>query len=160
MVDKFEQPKLPGLSDPNNAATPTEGNSCEAANKEIVSVVRKSSASCSKRGPYARYSPEERFAMAKYASLHGLAAASRHFSEKFGSNVNYTTVQSMVAQYKKNLGKFSDPAGLESLPHEPRGRSTALPSDIDDLVCRHLRTIRSVGGVISRRITIDTTNRA
>ena len=42
LVDKFEQPKLPGLPDPNNAATPTEGSSCEAAKKEIESVVRKS----------------------------------------------------------------------------------------------------------------------
>ena len=78
LVDKFEQPKLPGLPDPNNAATPTEGSSCKAANKEIESVFRKSSPSSSKRGPYARYSPEERLAMAKYASLHALAAASRH----------------------------------------------------------------------------------
>jgi hypothetical protein len=54
LVDGFEKPKLPGLPDPSNAATPTEGSSCEAADEEIETAVRKSSASA-KRGPYGCY---------------------------------------------------------------------------------------------------------
>lgn len=54
--------------------------------------------------------------------------------------------------------KLANPAGLDSLPHQPRGRSTVLPRDIDDLVCRHLQAIRSAGGIINRHITVATAN--
>ena len=96
--------------------------------------------------------------MAKYACLHRLSKASETFSKEFGRKVTYTTIQSMVTQYKHRLEKVADPCSISSLEQQPRGRSTLLPTDLDQTVCQHLRGIRAAGGVISRRITIATAN--
>lgn len=116
LVDQFEKRDLPGLPDPNDDPTPSDKSACGATNKEIDKVVQSSAATSKKQALSAR------LAMARCCTLHGLAAASKHFSEKFGRKVTYITVHSMVEQYKKTLGKFDEPAGLNSLPHKPRER--------------------------------------
>ena len=94
----YQEPKLPGLRDPNECSSPADAKQCESANEEISTCVREKSKETRKRGPYTRYTPEQRLEMARYAALHGVTAASRHFSKEYGKNVRYTTIQSLMPQ--------------------------------------------------------------
>ena len=49
-------------------------------------------------------SGEERAKMARYADVHGLQAAAKHFSAKLGRNIPYTTIQSKKKSRRQNLG--------------------------------------------------------
>ena len=65
-----------------------------SANAEIDASMCETAANKSKRIrlQYQQYDSELRASIARYADLHGLQAASRHFSSKLGHNVPYTTI--------------------------------------------------------------------
>lgn len=109
-----------------------------------------------KRGPYIRYSQEQRLEMARYAALHGVTAASRHFSKEYGKNVSYTTIQSLMPQYKAKIKVAGDPKKVTDMAHAPRGRNPLLGTTLDNAVIQHLHAIRSAGEVVSRTVTIST----
>ena len=157
LVNRFEKPGLPGLPDPNSSESSQSAKVCEAANEAIVGAVKEKTAR-KRRGPYHKYTDEERAEIAKYGCLHGCTKAAAHFSKKLDRNVSYTTVQSMMIEYKSRLSRVSDPSSVSSLAPKPRGRTTLLPTELDNMVCQHLRAIRASGGVVSRRITIATAN--
>ena len=97
----YPKPDDPFLPDPNLETSDKEARACSSANEAISEG--NSPSSCGKRSPYQRYDDEQRAAMAKYADLHGLTAASRHFSVQLGRHVAYTTIQSIQRQYRKKL---------------------------------------------------------
>ena len=130
--------------------------------KEVESIVRMVSGE--KRNhrrllelEYGHYScsGEERAKMARYADVHGLQAAAKHFSAKLGRNIPYTTIQSIRNEYRR-LGISKNPSSIVSLPHHRQGRPFLLPADVDLRVRKHLLAIRREGGVVNRRITIAT----
>lgn len=152
----YREPQLPGLPDPNECPAPVDAVQCEAANEQISTSVREKSKETRKRGPYTRYTPEQRLEMARFAALHGVVAASRHFSKEYGKKVTYTTIQSLVPQYKAKVKAIGDPQKVMSMAHAGRGRNPLLGATLDNAVIQHLRAIRSAGGIVSRTVTRST----
>ena len=150
----YKEPKYPFLSNPNEETTDKNAAACAAASEEIVKIVKVGEGSRKRRGQYKAYDHEQRAKMAKYASQHGLMAASRYFSSGFGHNVPYTSIQSMLKEYRGRLKAVRDPTKIISLPHTHRGRPVLLPADIDARVQKHLLAIRKSGGGVNRRIAI------
>ena len=156
---QFPKPSTLGLPDPNQEKNPADAGICFAANNAIDDAVRADAAqpkSKKKRGPYHRYDADLRARMAKFANMHGLTRASKHFTAELGHEVTYTTIQSIQRQFKMKLQKVADPAKIRTLPHLPRGRPLLLGPQLDALVCKHLRAVRSCGGIVNRRITLAT----
>ena len=96
--------------------------------------------------------------MGRYAQLHGVSAAAKHFSKKFGGmKLRESTVRSICYAYKVELGCMQKrPAGngddddngeVYSLPPRKRGRKVILGADIDCKVQSYLRKVRDGGGV-------------
>ena len=50
-----------------------------------------------------RYSPKERAEIGRYASLYGVAAATRYFSRKRDENVNESTIRTILKAYKREV---------------------------------------------------------
>ena len=87
-------PRTAGLPDPNVEETETDAAACASANAETDASMCETAANKSKRIrlQYRQYSSEMCASMARYADLHRLQAASRHFSSKLGHKVQYTTI--------------------------------------------------------------------
>ena len=79
----LEVPNYPGLPNLNDEVNEEQALACESANKQIQEEMWNTStppASKKKRTTYNKYDRKTRAHMAKYADLHGLTAAARHFS--------------------------------------------------------------------------------
>lgn len=59
----------------------------------------------------------------------------------------------MIPKHKAKLHDAKAGEELSSLRHKQRGRPLLLGKEFDGAVCRHLKTIRAAGGVVSRSIT-------
>jgi len=87
----FKYFKKIALSHPNGLhAEMIPPNSIEAANKEVEFMVESvahkeigSEGKAMKRGPYIKFSQQSKFAIAKYAAEHGVAAVLCHFIKHF-----------------------------------------------------------------------------
>ena len=67
-----------------------------------------------------------------YASIHGAAAAARHFSNKMGTTVSESTVKSIKSRCKDGLRKQHVGTGssvVESLPKKKCGQTLLLGDD-------------------------------
>ena len=94
------------LPDPNAKETETDAAACASANAEFDASMCKTAASKSKRIrlQYRRYGSEMLARMAKYVDLHGLQAASRHFSYKLGHEIYF---QYLISHTKITENKLS-----------------------------------------------------
>lgn len=106
---------------------------------------------------YLRYSPSDRAAIGKYASQHGVAAASRFFSKKFDTTLSKTTVSSIKTAYIQGVRekrRADNDGEVTSLPCKKRGRTLLLGDDLDMKVQMYLKKVRSEGGVMTARIAM------
>ena len=72
--------KRDGLPDPKGSLSHTiPSRAISMANSEVTEATTGDK----KRGPYKKYSPEERCRMGRYACDHGVAAAARYFTRQF-----------------------------------------------------------------------------
>ena len=81
-----------------------------------------------------RYSPKLRAEIGKYASTHGVQAASNHFSWKLSKKIPKPTVRSISKAYMESLRqkqKVGSSAEVKTLPAKKRGRPLMLGKDID-----------------------------
>ena len=79
-----------GLPDPKGSLSQSVPSRAIAAANEEVTRAR---SGVKKRGPYRRYTPEERMEIGRYASNHGITAAARYFTRRFQQSVRESTVQ-------------------------------------------------------------------
>ncbi|ELU18281.1 hypothetical protein CAPTEDRAFT_185762 [Capitella teleta] len=151
------------MPDPNAEGNPADAACCAAANAEIARIQEAANMGTPKRkrGEYGLYTDEQRLKIARYTVDNGPAKAAHHFSTLFGCPVNESTVRSIRNQYQaKQKVLFvacdpeEEPEMLDSLPRKKRDRSTLLPADIDSAVQKHLRAIRSSGGIVKRSIVL------
>ena len=68
-----------------------------------------------------RYSASQRAKIGKYASIHGVAAAARHFSRKLQKQIGETTVRSIRNTFRKESKKrrylgVDEPEDIETMP--------------------------------------------
>ena len=107
-------PTAPDLPDPNKETDSKKQEICLASNLAILEatggddpLAMESSprGQKRKRGQYKHYTPEERLKIGKYGSLHGTAAAVRHFNQVLGWKINESSVHDMVKDYKNKLAE-------------------------------------------------------
>ena len=153
---RYLRPK-DNLPDPNGSLSLSiPSRNISAINREVY---RDQDSGKKRRGPYRKYSPEERFEFGRHTSLHGITAASRHFSLRFKRTVGISTVQSIRKDYVNNLRRKRtnlDENDAAVLPLKKRGRSVLLGRELDDKVQAYLMKIREAGGAVSARIAMAT----
>ena len=113
-----------------------------AANKEVEKVMESDRTSRGKHGPYKRYSPSLRAEIAKYACMHGAAAAAQRYSNKLNEPISKSTVKTMKKQYEDELRKrqrTDDGEDLQVLPTKKQGRKLLLGEKLDSMVQIYLR---------------------
>ena len=147
--------KRDGLPDPKGSLSHTiPSRAISMANSEVTEATTGDK----KRGPYKKYSPEERCRMGRYACDHGVAAAARYFTRQFHRNVSETTVRSIKKDYLTSLRQkraaSDDEGDLSVLPQKKRGRPVLLGKDLDSKVQAYLKKVRDGGGAVSARIAM------
>ena len=122
------------------------------ANKE-VSAAKSSRKTC---GKYNKFSDELRADIGRYASYHGVAPASRHFTKKLGDKVGESTVRSIRDSYliEAKRRRVDNVENLDILPHKKRGRPPLLGEALDLKVQQYLRKVRDGGGTVTARIAV------
>ena len=144
---RFFKP-VDGLPDPKGSLSISlPSGAIASANREVLEL--SASEVGKKRGPYKKYSPEERFEIGQYASNHGITAAARYFSRRFQRKVRESTVQYIKKDYISNLRQKraaspdDDDEGDQSvLRHKKRGRAHLLLKRMD-FVQRRATTAKS-----------------
>ena len=155
---RYFKPK-DGLPDPRGTLSSSIPAAAIAqANKEVQ---RATSSEKQKRGPYKKYSARLRAEIGKYASHHGVAAASRHFPRKISKGVSETTVRSIRFAYRDGVKRkrpveVDEEEDVVALPPIKRRRPILLGQELDSLVQMYLRKVREGGGTVSARIVIAT----
>ena len=102
---------------------------------------------------YAKYTPEDRYSIGKYASENGPIAAVRKFNSKF-PKLTESTARTFRGKYKEKLAdekKTGTKLTEKSIPREPIGRPRLL-GPIDDMVQKYLVSASNRGVVISRSV--------
>ena len=120
------------------------------ANKEV----RNASASASEktRGHYKKFSDELRAEIGKYASYHGVAAATCHFTMKLKNKVSESTVRSIRKSYLLEVKWKGVGNDIAVLPQKKRGRPLLLGEALDSKIQQYLRKVREGGGTVTARI--------
>ena len=152
-LSRYLKPK-DGLLDPRGTLSLSIPAAAIAqTNKEVQ---RATSSEKQKRGPFKKYSACLRAEIGKYASHHGVAAASRHFSRKLSKGVNEMTVRSIRSAYQEGVKRkrpveVDEEEDVVALPPIKRGRPVLLGQELDSLVQMYLGNMRDA---VSARIVI------
>ena len=123
-----------------------------AANKEVEKAMESDRTPRGKRGPYKRYCLSLRAEIAKYACMHGAAAAARRFSETLGKSVSENTIKSVKKAYVEEMRNRPRDKAVDHLPPKKRGRKVMLGSEVDEKVQVYIRYVREGGGSISPKL--------
>ena len=78
------------------------------ANTAVKQCADRESTAMKPRGPYAKFTPEDQAAIAKYALWHGNKAAIRHFSKELGKEIKDSSVcmwKKYSAELKRSTSK-------------------------------------------------------
>ena len=120
---------------------------------EYVAVSKSISKANQRRGRYNKFSDEDRCEIAKYAALHGPAAAVRKFKPKF-PNLNESTTRTFRDQYQKALKCKKSISPVKKLSISTRGRPLLLGKVIDEKVKNFLLALRHKGGVVNTVVAL------
>ena len=119
-------------------------------------IERKINNSSSKRKPYVKYSPEERYKIGKYASENGRITTVRNFQQRF-PNMNESTARTFRKRYESDLAdaKRQGKIPSTSLPLKPQGRPFLL-GEIDEMVQLYILAASNRGSFITRGVAVST----
>ena len=97
----------------------------------------------SKRQPYVKYSPEERYKIGKYASENGPIPIVRKFQQRF-PNMNESNAHTFRKRYESDLAdaKIQGKTPSTSLLLKPKGRPFLL-GETDEMVQRYILGVSS-----------------
>ena len=103
-----------------------------------------------------KYSPQDRFKIGKYASIHGSSRAVKAFKVNYPS-LNESTVRGFLKKYVSELetARQKNRSPYKALNLNQRGRSLKL-GPIDENVRKFLIALRNRGGVVNSMIAITT----
>ena len=105
-----------------------------------------------KRTAYVKYSPQDRFKIGKYVSLHGSSRAVKAFKVNYPS-LNESTLKKYVSKLK--TARQKNRSSSKALNLNQRGRPLKL-GPIDENVRKFLIALRNRGGVVNSMIAITT----
>ena len=135
------------------------------ANRE-VQVLQEAQKSGQKRGPYYRFTQEERLEIGKYAAENGTAAAVRKFNRRttVTKPLNESTVRGLKRKYEDVLKEKKRTVSVEDIENNPEalqihalpakkwGRPVALGEDLDQQLQVYVCALRSAGAVVNTAI--------
>ena len=107
-----------GLPNPNGSLSRVvPSKAIESANRQVeAAVARQSTCKSRKRGPYRRYTDEER---ARIAVEHGVVSTAQKFSKELDVKINENTVRSFKKLYEKERARkrtANDTCIIDELP--------------------------------------------
>lgn len=138
------------LPDPNLECTPEKSKTIQAANTEVLEVIKSSGKR--KRGEYSHYDSEQRAKIGRWACENGNASAVKHFSKSMGKPINESTVRSLKKQYLREVNRTPEKR-ITSLEKGKVGRPLLL-GQYDSEVMSYIKKLRSTGAIVNRRIVI------
>ena len=124
-----------------------------SANAEVRNLIEREEKTC-KRGHYAKYTPEVRAVVGKYAAEHGVAATVRHYVKKY-PELKESSVRTWrnvyTSEVRKKRGREGD---ITELPEKKRGRPYLLGEELDKQVRTYLISLRENGAVVNTAIAL------
>ena len=149
-----------GIPDPcGPLSRDVPSSSIRKANEEVESVLERQQQP--KRGPYRTQalSKDQKLKVAKYASIHGTAAAIRTFSKEMPEvDLKESTVRTWRDNYRTELRKRgqegSDSMTIKALPSKKKGRPLLLGDELDRQVQAYIGKVREGGCVVNSAIVI------
>ena len=146
---------------PLSEAVSPEG--IKAANKEVKEVLqstrefRELNGGSKNRGPYERFTAEEKVQIGKRAAEHGVTATVRYCSRKYhGHMVKDSSVQMWRNKYLEELKrkKSGKEMVVKELPNRENGRPLLLGEELDQQVQAYLLEYRRNATVVNTAIVI------
>ena len=110
-----------------------------------------------RRGQYAFTGQEEKKEAVRYALEHGLAAASRKYTKKWGRLINESTILTWKKRYMNELS-FVKAHSKVQMKAEPRGRPLKLGITLDCKVQAFVKNLRKVGGAVTSTVVVAAAN--
>ena len=151
-----QQVKLPDPTGPLTEELPSSVIS--TANKDIIES-SKIESSTKTKGPYAKFTPEFKAKIAKYAIENGNCAAARKFSAPVDKPINESSVRFWVVAYKKELRRKRRIGealpDVQVLPECKKGGPLLLGEKLDCKVKSYVRAVREVGGPVTTTIVLS-----
>ena len=129
-----------------------------AANKDIIESSKKENSTKTK-GPYAKFTPEFKAKIAKYAIENGNCAAARKFSAPLDKPINESSVHSWIVAYKKYLRRKRRIGealpDVQVLPECKKGRPLLLGEKLDWKLKSYVCAVREAGGPVTTTIVLS-----
>jgi hypothetical protein len=145
---------LPSPSGPLSEQMPS--SSIASANNEVKDLVFAGiEVKKVKRGPYIKYSDEERFKVGKYASEMGVTKSLKFFKNEFADRpLKESTVRGWKTQYEKELKLNFEISGkpARKLVSGKRGHPLLLGNELDKRLQDYITQLRVAGGVVNAAI--------
>ena len=116
--------------------------------------VNESMLALAKKRSYSLFTENERYLIGKYASVHGVTKAVRHF-QKTHPHLKFpeSTARSLRAKYESNLKEQSSSMQLQK---KKLGRPLLLGDEIDTKVQEYLNMLRKKGAIVNSVVAIAT----
>ena len=137
-----------GVSNPRSPlSSKIPSRAIESANKEVEDILSKSK----RKGPYRRYTPEERATIGKYAIDHGVNEAAHKYS------INESTVRSFKNAYlevRARKRKAGDEMNVSELLAKKQGRPLIVGEKINTAIQECVLAIREGNGTVNTAIVI------
>ena len=113
-----------------------------SANEEVRRVVSKESVK--QRGPYAKFTAEQRAAIGKRAAEHGVAATVRYYRKQY-ANFKESSVRTWKKTYtlemEKRRRQGHEDVSVKKLPEKKRGRPFILGEELEMQVRAYLNAL-------------------
>ena len=109
-----------------------------------------------KRGPYKKFTPEQKAKVARYALESGNQRAMVKYSKKWGVELSESTIRTWKTYYCAKLRgrKSGDSKPIEVLEERRRGRPLLLGEQLDSAVKAYIEDVRRLGGVVNTSTVI------
>ena len=107
-----------------------------------------------RRGVYQKFSDEERATIGKFASVHGVASASRKYSVAESSVRDWRNLYQRELAIKSKEVKVGEEACIDALPSKKRGKPPLLGEKLDCHLQDKILAMRSRGTPIGTSVVI------
>ena len=139
------------LPDPNSPLSSTvKPQAIESANKKVSAFLAsdssaKDDSSGPSRGPYMKFSPEQKAQVARYAMESGNKRAIIRYSKQWGVDLKESTVRTWKSKYEEELRKRkpTELPPIKALPNRKQGRPLLLGEELDTAVKAYVENIKN-----------------
>ena len=146
--------QLPDPRGPLSKELPSTAILC--ANREVTNVLQLQQTKS--RGPYTKFTPEEKAEIGKRAAEHGVAATVRYYKKRYSQGIKESSVRTWRKAYTSEVTKRrregSEDVTVKKLPEKKRGRPFMLGEELEMQVRAYLTALRENGAVVNTAIAI------